>query len=124
MMHILYCLWLVPRSDQAHVISQMISKLSSQYDTPIFPPHVTLASASSEGENEETAKEWHQSVSEKLRENICNSPDANFLKLRFGRPRAGATRHQCVLVDVESGYEYDALLRRVCTNDSNLYGVS
>lgn len=47
-----YSLWLRPFGDIAFRIQQRINKLSDQYDTPSFEPHVTLLSGLRYGETE------------------------------------------------------------------------
>lgn len=47
-----YSLWLRPLGDIAFRIQQRINKLSDQYDTPSFEPHVTLLSGLRYGETE------------------------------------------------------------------------
>ena len=37
-----YSLWLEPNGDVAYKLQERIKKLSRKYQTPIFPPHVTL----------------------------------------------------------------------------------
>ena len=106
-MHILYCLWLVPRSNQAARISEIITQLASHNNSPIFHPHVTLATALSEGENEEQAHQWFRMVTEKL-----NVEHHNPLTLKFGPPAMGETRHQCVFVEVQKGAGFEALQRQ------------
>jgi hypothetical protein len=104
--HILYCLWLVPCKKQADEISKTISKLASRNNLPFFTPHITLASAQSDsGELEAEAKIWFQSVSERLNFDVDNR------LIKFGPPRTGDTRHQCVFVEVLQNGGYEILSR-------------
>ena len=105
--NVLYCLWLVPPADQATEISKIISRLASFHDSPLFCPHITLASSISDSEGEQHAKEWFRIVSERLK------PHKEELShLQFDPPRTGDTRHQCVLVEVQKGAGFEVMQRR------------
>ncbi len=104
---ILYCLWLVPCKQQADEISKTISKLASIKNLPLFLPHITLASVRSDtGDQELEAKTWFQNVSERLKF------DEGDRLIKFGPPRTGDTRHQCVFVEVLKSGGYEVLSRR------------
>ena len=104
---IFYCLWLVPCKQQADEISKTITKLSSQNNLPLFRPHVTLASARSDTDEQEAeAKIWFQRVLETL------SFDQDKRLIKFGPPRTGDTRHQCVFVEVLQSAGYETLSRQ------------
>lgn len=47
-----YALWLRPFGDAAFQLKQRIKKLSEQFQTPVFEPHVTLLSGLKRGETE------------------------------------------------------------------------
>lgn len=106
MSKILYCLWLVPPVEKAAEISKIISRLASYHDSPMFGPHVTLASSSAAGEREDWANEWFRLVLDRVK-----PQREELLDVHFDYPRIGDTRHQCVLVEARKGAGFEILQR-------------